>query len=155
MAAPPARHGSLAAWAFGLLFLLVGLGGVAGAWGAYLTDTRIERDGPRASGQLQRKSFLPAVDGSSDYVLEYRFQPQSGPALQVSRNVSKELWQSVHEGQQLEIRYARDDPGRNFPAGGGVTAVGVTLFVSLVSALLGLFGAALVWGQLRTSRHEA
>jgi len=132
----------------GLLFLLAGLGGCIGAWGAYLTDIRIEREGPRAQGTLLKKSFLGVADGDSDYVLEYVFTPEGGSPLKMSRSVSKSLWVSLREGQALEIRYSRESPRRNFPAGSGVTSIGVTIFVSVIAAIFVLLGAALVWGSL-------
>lgn len=139
----------------GALFLLVGLGGVVGAWGAYLTDKEIERSGPRAPAYLVKKVFLEVADGDSDYILEYRFQPEAGPVVGASRSVSKKLWDASREGQLLEVRYSLENPHRNFPAGEGVTSLGVTVFVSVVTALLAAFGGALVWAHVRRARGAA
>jgi len=138
----------------GLLFLLAGLGGSIGAWGAYFADLRIEREGPRAQGLLLKKGFLGVADGDSDYVLEYVFTPEGEAPLKVSRSVGKSLWASLHEGQALEIRYSRENPRRNFPAGSGVTSIGVTIFVSVIAAIFFLLGVALVWGSLARTPAE-
>ena len=148
-------RGSKLALVMGVVFLLVGLGGVVGSWGAYVTDTNIERSGPRATGRLVKKLFLGAADGDSDYVLEYRFETPSGQSVTASRGVSKELWASLREGESREVRYSASNPKRNFPAGAGVTSIGVTIFVSVVASLFAVFGGALVWGFVRHGRTEA
>lgn len=139
----------------GVMFLLIGLGGVAGSWSAYVTDTKIERSGQRATGRLVKKLFLGAADGDSDYMLEYTFATSSGQEVKASRSVSKELWASLREGESLEVRYSVANPKRNFPAGAGVTSIGVTIFVSLVASVFAASGGALLWGFVRRARSEA
>ena len=139
----------------GVLFLLVGAGGMIGSWGAYVTDRSIEESGPRARGHLVKKLFLGAADGDSDYVLEYWFETSEHKVLNASRTVDKELWVSLREGEPLEIRYSDANPKRNFPAGAGVTSFGVTVFVSAIAFLFAVFGGAIVWGFFRTGRPEA
>ena len=139
----------------GALFLLVGAGGVIGSWGAYVTDTNIEHSGPRAKGHLVKKLFMGAADGDSDYVLEYWFETPKGQVVNVSHTVSKELWVSMREGELLEVQYSETNPKRNFPAGEGVTSLGLTIFVSAVASVFAIFGGALVWGVVRSGRSEA
>ena len=151
----PEARGSKLALVMGVVFLLVGLGGVVGSWGAYVTDTNIERSGPRSTGRLVKKLFLGAADGDSDYKLEYTFATSSGQEVKASRSVSKELWASLREGESLEVRYSAANPKRNFPAGAGVTSMGVTIFVSAVASVFAVFGGALVLGFVRRARSEA
>lgn len=148
-------HVSKLALILGLIFLLLGLGGVIGSWGAYLTDTAIERSGPRATGHLIKKLFLAAADGDSDYMLEYKFETASGQTVTASRGVSKALWMSLREGETLEVRYSASNPARNFPAGGGVTSIGVTLFISVIASIFAIFGGALVWSFFRHDQTQA
>lgn len=154
----PLEHrlgGNWMALVFGILFLLGGIGGMVGAWGAYITDINIERHGQRVETHLLKKVFMDVVDGSSDYILEYNFMPEGGTIIEARCKVSKELWNSLHEGQLIEVRYALNNPKRNFPAGAGVRSLGVTVFVSVLSLLFGLFGSALVWSYARSSQTDA
>lgn len=151
----PEPRGSKWALVMGVVFLLIGLGGVVGSWGAYVTDTEIERSGPRATGRLVKKLFLRAADGDSDYMLEYTFATSSGQEMKASRSVSKALWASLREGESLEVRYSEANPKRNFPAGAGVTSMGVTIFVSVVASVFAVFGGVLLLGVFRRARSEA
>lgn len=148
-------HGSKLALVLGVIFLLLGFGGVIGSWGAYSTDTAIERSGPRATGYLIKKLFLAAADGDSDYMLEYKFETASGQTVTASRGVSKALWMSLREGETLEVRYSASNPARNFPAGGGVTSIGVTIFISVIASILGVFGGGLVRHFFRQGQTQA
>lgn len=148
-------RGSKLALVISVVFLLVGIGGVVGSWSAYNMDTEIERSGPRAMGLLVKKHFLRAADGDSDYILEYTFTTSSGQEVKASRGVSKELWASLREGALLEVRYSAVNPKRNFPAGAGVTSLGVTIFVSAVASVFAVFGGVLVWGFFRHAEISA
>jgi hypothetical protein len=139
----------------GVLFLLVGVGGVVGSWGAYFTDTNIEKHGSRTKAHLVKKVFLGAADGTSEYVLEYSFETSNGQLVNASRTVSKELWGALREGELLEVRYSEPTPKRNFPAGEGVTSIRVTIFVSVVASLFAAFGGALVWGFVHRNSNDA
>ena len=103
-----------------LAFVGMGLVGIVGAWGAYLTDIRIERHGARAEGQLLAKRIAASADGDADHRVRYRFTPAEGPAIDRELGVGKRLWDSLHEGQVIEVRYSSASPKRNFPAGAGV-----------------------------------
>lgn len=144
--------GNRLALCLAMVFLVVGLGGVVAVWGAYLTDSNIDRDGSRTSGLLLGKRLIGTADGDSDYILDYRFRPDGGAVMDVSRSVGRELWMSVQEGQALEIRYSPDKPTRNFPAGAGVTSLGVAVFVSALAALLAALGGALIGSHLLRGR---
>lgn len=148
-------RGSKTALAIAIVFVIFGLIGVVGSWGAYFMDTEIVRSGLRADAQLLKKVFLRVADGDSDYILEYRFTTASGQPVEASRTVSKALWHSVREGQQLSVRYSEKNPKRNFPDGQGVTSLSVVVFVSLLSALIGILGVLIVWGYFRRPNTSA
>lgn len=139
----------------GTVFLIVGLGGVVASWGAYLTDAAIERDGPRAVARLDEKSVIRAADGDSDHIIKYRFQPAEGPSVDTTLSIGSELWKDLQVGQALEIRYAADNPKRNFPAGAGVGSAWLAVFVSVLSGVIGVFGGALLWVSIRGPRSTA
>jgi hypothetical protein len=140
------RQNNLIVLVIGLAFLLVGSGCLLGAWGAYFTDIKIQNSGSSAEGHLEKKLFIGSADGDSDYILEYWFSFSQGQKIKASRNVSKELWSSVHEGQTIKIKYSDSNPRRNFPDGEGVISIGVNIFVSIVATALAIFGGALIWG---------
>lgn len=133
---------------FVCLFLaLIGAAGLIGAWGAYLTDSRLLASGPRTQGVVLHKNTLRASDGDSDHIVSYRFVTAAGQQIETQRHVSKELWSRLEPGVTVEVIYSASDPKRNFPDGTGVTSLTTTIIVSLlcgamiavgVSALLGM-----------------
>lgn len=137
---------SRAAWVFGLLFAIVGGIFAVGSWGAYLTDSEIERTGLRAEGLVLDKFVLRSHDGDSDFIVKYRFPLASGESKEASHTVSKGLWTGYRKGEPIEILYSSTNPNRNFPAGSGVTSIGLTAFISTMGALFAIFGAALLRG---------
>lgn len=134
----------------GLVFALFGGFGIVGSWAAYRLDSGIAAEGERATGHLTRKSLLRAADGDSDFVIDYWFVLPDGRRVEAHRSLSKALWSGLREGQDFTVRYSAANPKRNFPEGGGVTSVGVAVFVSILSALLALFGALLLVGYFRS-----
>jgi len=52
-----------------------------------------------------------------NYVVEYSFETSNGQVVNASRTVSKDLWDTLQEGELLEVRYSQAAPKRNFPAG--------------------------------------
>ncbi len=137
------------------LLAAVGTIGVVGSWGAYLTDSKLEASGPRAEGRVSEKRFVFSAEGDSDYVVEYSFPLPSGELVRSQRSVPKGLWSDLQKGQPLVVVYSGANPKRNFPLGAGVTSLGTTVFVSVVSALLALFGFAFLYGLLRARRAAA
>lgn len=128
----------------GLLAVLVGILGIAVSWGAYLLDSDIEKHGARAVGNITGKSLASVADGSSDFIVAYWFSLPSGERLEAQHSVSPELWERLREGGTLVVAYSQRNPDRNFPVGAGVTSLGVTVFVSVLSAAFALFGTLLL-----------
>ena len=137
----------------GLLFLLAGLLGAIGSWGAYRLDSGIVAAGERAQGHVTRTYVLRAGDGDSDFLVDYWFHLPDGQRIQASRSVSQSLWKTLGKGQTVQVHYAADNPKRNFPAGGGVTSLGLVLFTGVFSALFAVFGVVLLMGAWRTRRE--
>lgn len=133
---------------FVCLFLaLIGAAGLIGAWGAYLTDSRLLASGPRTQGVVLHKNTLRASDGDSGHIVSYRFVTAAGQQIETQRHVSKQLWSRLEPGVAVEVIYSASDPKRNFPDGAGVTSLTTTILVSLlcgamiavgISALLGM-----------------
>jgi hypothetical protein len=150
----PERHRNLVALIIGVLFMLTGAIGLIGTLGAYVTDTDIQRNGLAVQAHLVKKVFVRASDGESDYMLDYWFQTPAG-RFDASRSVNKELWNTVQEGQLIEVKYSENNPKRNFPVGAGVTSPGVVVFVSVFSFAFAGLGAGLVWSYFHRDRTEA
>ena len=136
------------------LLVVAGSLGVIGSWGAYWLDTDIIRDAQQAMGQITKKTVLQVADGDSDHLIAYWFRLPDGTRMEAEQGISKRLWQSLHEGDTLDILYAADNPRRNFPKGGGVTSLGVTLFVSLLSALFATFGGLMIAGWVQGPQQK-
>ena len=143
---------SRTAFVMGVLFFIVGSIGALGSWAAYWLDTGIERNGHRAQGHVTRKSYLSVADGGSDYNVEYWFMLPSGERVESNRGVHKELWSTLKEGNSVIVLYSADNPKRNFPLGGGVTSIGVAVFVSVISAVIAVFGSLLIAGFIGSRR---
>jgi hypothetical protein len=142
----PEKKPSLAALVMGVLFLLVGLVFIIGAWGAYFRDIKIQDSGASAVGNIEKKTFLLVADGDSDYILEYWFTTKSGSVIKAKRNVSKTFWGAVSKNQTIVIKYSVSNPNKNFPIGEGVTSIGMSIYASMFGALFSILGCALIWG---------
>ena len=131
------------------LLVVGGSLGVNGSWRAYWLDTDIIRDAQQTMGQITKKTVLQLADGDSDHLIAYWFRLPDGTRMEAEQGICKRLWHSLHEGDTLDILYAADNPRRNFPKGGGVTSLGVTLFVSLLSALFAALGGLMIAGWVQ------
>lgn len=134
----------------GIVFVAIGAFGVIASWGAYFTDSAIAEKGQRAEGQILAKGIVASADGDSDFTVRYSFPLPGGQPREAEHSVSKKIWDKLQEGGPVIVLYAPDHPERNFPLGGGVTSLGVTLFVSLLAAVFAVFGALLLISRSRT-----
>ena len=148
-------RGSLVALVMGALFLVVGCIAAVGSWGAYQLYTSIEKSGQRADGRITNKSIIFSGGGDNDYIVEYRFNLPSGKHVEAVRGVHKKLWNSLRVGGAFVVLYSAENPKRNFPLGGGVTSIGMTVFASVFFGIFAVFGALLVVGFIRGKRIKA
>lgn len=139
----------------GTIFSIAGCQGVIGTWAAYRLDTGIQAHGQRAVGHVLGKSLPLESGGDGEYDVKYWFQLPSGERIEARREVPRAQWEKILVGDTLVILYAAQSPKRNFPQGGGVTSVGVSVFVSLLSAVFGAFGAILIASFIRGKSAEA
>lgn len=136
----------------GLVFGWLGAFGLIGSWAAYERDTGIVRAGHTAEATVLRKHRSQAADDDVEYVVAYRFTLSDGTPVDGQHTLPRERWSRLQKGDALTVHYAPDRPRRNFPQGRGVTSIGVTLFVSGLSAAFAVFGGLLVFGALRRPR---
>ena len=142
-------RGSRVALGMGALFFVVDCIGAIGSWGAYRLDTSIETSGQRAECRITKKSVLVAADGDSDYIVEYWFNLPSGKRVEAVCRVHKELWNTLREGEAFVVLFSAENPKRNFPLGGGIASIGITVFVSVFFAVFAASSALLVAGFFR------
>lgn len=149
----PEKQNSLSVLIMGMVFVMIGLIFFIAPWGAYIKDSKIQDSGSIAEGHIVKKTFLFVTDGDSDYILEYWFATDSGNIIKTSHHVNKSFWNSVSEKQIIEIKYSSSNPERNFPISEGSSSLGMTLFISILGALLSLFGSTLILGYFRNLQN--
>ncbi len=134
--------------------VIIGLVGVVGAWGAYLTDSELERSGPRATGVVLKKEFLRAADGDSDHLVTYRFALPSGEGVVSQRGLGKAQWTGINVGSSLVIVYSPANPKRNFPEGSGVTSIAGPIVLTAMFGFVALLGGSVLVQGLRSQGGE-
>ena len=137
------------------LLLLVGLTGVVGSWGAYLTDSKLLASGPRADALILNKRAERPADGDSSYLVQYQFHLPSGEKVVFERGVPRRLWSALKVGSQMAVIYSDADPRRNFPVGGGVTSVLTPILASALFGALSAFGGVLLYRIYRSGRNTS
>lgn len=153
MSRPEAQSPRLPSLLLGILFLVAGLVALAGSWGAYFTDTAIVSEGTKAQARMIRKEFVFDAGGDSQYLIEYVFTLPDGRRVNGQYAIEKEQWEPLQEGAVIEVHYAARNPGRNFPAGYGVTSYGLTGFVSLLGLLAVMVGSFFLYAFFTHDRH--
>jgi hypothetical protein len=138
---------------FGIVFLVAGLLMVFGSWRGRQLDTRILEQGPRAAGHVTRKIVLAAADGASDHGIDYWFALPDGQRIEAHAALSKAAWDTVREGDTIQIAYSAEYPRRNFPVDGGVTSAGIAVFTGAFGAVFAVLGGLLVGGYVRAGRR--
>jgi len=144
-----------AALIVGIIFVALGAFGVMASWGAYFTDTAIAEKGQRAEGRVLGKGIVASSDGDSDFTVRYSFPLPGGQQMEAEHSVARAVWSALEEGGPVVVLFAPDHPRRNFPLGGGVTSLGVTVFVSLLAGVFAVFGTLLIFGFFQAKRPAA
>jgi len=151
----PSPRRSTISLVFGIVFLVIGLLTVFGSWRGYQLDNGILEHGVRTQGHITKKIVIAAADGDSDYGVDYWFTLPAGQRIEAHGGIPKSLWDGLHEGDTLEIAYSSEYPRRNFPVGGGVTSLGLTIFVGTFGAIFAVLGGLLIGGYVRAGRTTA
>jgi hypothetical protein len=126
---------------FGFICVGVGCFFLAGSWGAYLEYNRVQEYSGRASGQVTKKHFLTAADGSGNYYLDYWFVPSGGGKISTTSGISKQQWDALQVNDNLKIRYDPSNPTRNIPMYGGSPSLVLAFFMLVLGAVFLAFGA--------------
>jgi hypothetical protein len=127
----------------GMVFIVLGLLSLIGAWSTYRNDVQISETGVRVEGEIIRKDYQP--DNPNEYYwVQYRFELPDGQSITHGWPLAKREWDALQVGGRIPLRYQADNPTRNFPEGRGNTSIGVTMFASIFGLAFALAGAFLL-----------
>jgi len=125
----------------GVIFSVIGLFFLMGAWYAYLDLTEIQKYDGTATGIILNKYSQTGADGGANYYLTYSFAPAGGNQIASNGRMNKQQWESVKEGDQLQIKYRMADPSKNIPLqndGSSIIYIFLILILSLVFIIFGI-----------------
>ena len=117
-------------------------------WAMLARDTRVEAEGVRATGEIQRLRKASDGDGGTDYVIEYAVVLPSGGVVRGRSTAARRDWRALRVGGELAVLYDPAEPSTNVPADpryslGRVRAPGHALVMS-TCGLPFVLGAGLV-----------
>jgi hypothetical protein len=158
---PPRRnHAKALGIGLGVLFLMVGLGLLAGAIVPatldHLRASRVEAEGVNAEGIVLTKAREAAgrlsVGAASaplfEYFVRYRF-PLGATQAEGTARVSREKGGAPEEREPIAVRYVRGDP-QSSRVDGQLPPTGVSaLVLAVVGAIFTAVGGGLVYGLAR------
>ena len=137
-----------APFVIGTVFFIAGCFGVAGSWIVHERQTRAYSQGPRVSAEIAGKSFVSAADGSSEYLIDYRFQLPTGRQTEGSTPLPKPLWEKLSRGDRITLAYLPEEPTRFVVPELGKPGVMLPVFVSAAALLIAFLGAAIAAASL-------
>ena len=127
---------------WGLISVGVGCFFLAGGWEVYLDYNRVQEYSGRAGGQVTKKHFQTAADGSGNYYLDFWFVPSAGSKISTSSGISKQQWDTLQVGDTLEIRYDPSNPNRSIPMYGSSPSLVLAFFMLVLGAVFMVFGVS-------------
>lgn len=127
-----------------LALFLLGSFAIVVVWGAYLADSDLQHNGPRAVGTVLKKERVRSADGDADHLVAYRFTTTHGQDIVSQRSVPKQRWATLEPGAHLIVVYAPGNPSRNFPEGAGTTSILAPILATLIFGSVAALGATLL-----------
>lgn len=132
---------------------------------------RMDLHGAEAVAQVIDRDIRTRRDSegrtTTEYRIEYRFQPSSGDPITTRRTVSRPVYEAQPPGSELPVRYLVHDPGINVIDPGQARRTGRLLsLIALPFALAGLVATVLIgrrkltllraawYGEVRQARVE-
>src|SRR5690606_14486430 len=104
---------------FGGIWLVGGLGFLAGSAIAYRLEQQYQAEGQVTEGMVLARSIERARRGSdgrrrsTSYHVRYRFTTADGRSVEGSDSVSVETWEALEERGPVRVRYLPAFPGSN------------------------------------------
>ena len=111
--------------------------------------------GVRVSAEIAGKSFVSAADGSSEYLVDYRFRLPAGEVIEGSTPLPKPRWERLSRGDRITLAYLPEQPNRIVVPELGKPSVMLPIFVGAVALLIALLGAAIAVGSVSGKSRDA
>lgn len=134
---------------WGLISLAVGCLFLAGTWGAYAEYNRIQKYNGQAIGKITKKHFQTTAAGGGNYYLDYWFTTSSGNQINATSDISKQQWDVLQLGDNLEVRYDRSDPHWSIPRHGSTPSLLFGFFMLVLGAVFIIFGVSRFWASFK------
>jgi hypothetical protein len=126
---------------FGLSLFGLGLLALLWSWGGHWNHREIQDHGGQAVGHITDKHFSQP----NDWTVNYWFLLSDGQRVSARhRGVSERLWQRLHVGDQVKVRYDLTHPSRNLVVDEGNTSIAPIIVASLLGLLFAIVGVLLV-----------
>jgi hypothetical protein len=144
---------------FGAVWLVVGLGFLAGGVATYRLEERYRAEGELTEAVVLTKSMDRARRGSggrrsTSYHVTYRFTTPDGRTVEGRDSVGAATWDALEERGPVRVRYLRGSPGTSRLEGGDPWWVPLLFAgIGLVLAPVGGVIFASGWRQWRTHRR--
>ena len=127
---------------WGLICIGIGCFFLAGTWGSYINYNRLQEYGGRTVGNITKKHFQKAADGSGNYYLDYWFLSAAGSKISASSLIDKQQWDMLKVGDTMEIRYDQSNPTRNIAMYGGSPSLILAFFMMVLGTVFIIFGGS-------------
>ena len=113
-----------------------------GTWETYSEYKHVQDYSGRAIGNITKKHFKLASDGSGNYYMDYWFMSSAGSKISASSIIDKQKWDMLKINDTLEIRFDKSNPNRNVPMYGGSPSLVFAFFMLVMGAVFMLFGCS-------------
>ena len=131
----------------GLICIGIGFFLLSGTWGAYSEYKRVQDYSGRAIGNITKKHFKLASDGSGNYYIDYWFMSSASSKISASSIIAKQKWDILKVDDTLEIRFDQSNPNRNIPMYGGSPSLVFAFFMLVMGAVFMLFGGSSIFNS--------
>jgi hypothetical protein len=127
-----------------LVCVVLGVFGAIRNWTMHTEETAIARDGALVEGRVTRKWLADDSEAGNDYMIGYSFDLPSGQRIEAQHEIDAARYRALSQGDSIAVQYAREPPHVSLPQGAGATSRRSAGLGSTISALIALFGVALL-----------
>lgn len=138
---PYLQKPSLTGLLLGVAICALGLLALILSWGGHWSELETQTRGGLSVGHVTDKHFSQP----NDWDVNYWFLLSDGQRVNVShRGISESLWQRLHVGDRIDVRYELQNPARNFPVGLGNTPIAPVIVASVLGWVFAITGLLLI-----------
>ena len=128
-------------FAVGVLFAAIG---AFVLWQHLTLNEQLARDGATAAGIVLSKR-MRGGSNQTTFQVEYRFKSADGAVTERTAEVDGKTWDSLVEGEAVEVLYVRGAPGLHRLPGEYPERLILGLIFSVVGGLFAIAGAIILW----------